>query len=438
MKAPLVELEIVAIGARGDGIARHGGTPVYLPFTAPGDRVLARLGAPRGEGIAGIAERVLAAGPGRAVPACRHFGACGGCTLQHLDAAHYAAAKMSLLRAALARHGLGEAPVEPLIVLPPGTRRRVRFAIAWPPPPNRPPRSESGRGQGRGKPILGLAERGSHALVDLEECPVLDDRLLALAAPLRALAERLLRPGERAHAGLQDPGSGVDLLLDLPRAPDLAALEALAEFAAAEDLARIQWRREGGAIVPVAQRRPVRSMLGGVAVDVPPDAFLQATAAGEAALVAEVVAGIGDAPRIADLFAGIGTFTFALAGRAKVHAVEGWAPAIAALLAAARRSGLAQRVTAETRDLEARPLAGDELRPYDAVIFDPPRAGAKRQAAALAASGVPRVLAVSCNPATFARDARLLVDGGYRLLRMQPVDQFLWSAHLELAAIFAR
>jgi 23S rRNA (uracil1939-C5)-methyltransferase len=424
MKAPAVELEIAAIGARGDGIARHGGTSVYLPFTAPGDRVLARLGAPRGDGIAGTVERILKPGPGRAAPACRHFGACGGCTLQHLDAIRYAAAEMDLLRAALARHGLGEAPLEPLFIVPPGARRRVRFAIAWP--------------RGRTAPVLGLAERGTHALVDLAECPVLDPRLFALAAPLRALAHRLLRPGEHAHAGLQDPGSGIDLLLDLPRAPDLPALEALAEFAAAQDLARIQWRGEGGAIVPVAQRRPVQAMLGGIAVDVPPDAFLQATAAGEAALVAEAVAGIGDAPRIADLFAGIGTFTFALAGRAKVHAVEGWTPAVAALLASARRSGLAQRVTAEARDLEARPLAGDELRRYDAVIFDPPRAGAKHQAAALAASGVPRILAVSCNPATFARDARLLVEGGYRLLRMQPVDQFLWSAHLELAALFAR
>ncbi|HMK67878.1 MAG TPA: class I SAM-dependent RNA methyltransferase, partial [Stellaceae bacterium] len=185
-----------------------------------------------------------------------------------------------------------------------------------------------------------------------------------------------------------------------------------------------------------AERRPARATLGGVAVDVPPEGFLQASIEAERLLMELVLAGVGDAKRIVDLHAGLGTFTFALAARAKVLAVDGSRSAMAALSAAASRAGLAQGIATETRDLDARPLLADELRPFDAAIFDPPRAGAAAQSAALASSAVARVVAVSCNPATFARDARLLVDGGYRLTRVIPIDQFIWSPHLELVAYF--
>jgi len=188
---------------------------------------------------------------------------------------------------------------------------------------------------------------------------------------------------------------------------------------------------------PVAIRRLPRAVFSGVPVDLPYDAFLQASVAAEAALTAEVLAGVGDAARVADLYAGLGTFSFALAAHAAVHAVEGSRAAATALAAAAARAGL-PRVTSECRDLEERPLAGAELARFDAVVFDPPRAGAKAQSAALARSAVPRLVAVSCNPASFARDARLLADGGYRLRRVQPVDAFTWSPHVELVARFER
>jgi 23S rRNA (uracil1939-C5)-methyltransferase len=177
-------------------------------------------------------------------------------------------------------------------------------------------------------------------------------------------------------------------------------------------------------------------VVGGTAIDLPPDSFLQATPEGEAALTDAVREAVGPARRIADLFAGIGTFTFALAAEARVHAVEGWAPAVAAISQAARRAELAERVTAETRDLQRRPLEPDEFGAYDAVVFDPPRVGAKAQAAAR--TRIPRLAAVSCNPASFARDARSLIAGGYRLLAIQPIDQFIWSPHVELVAAFAR
>jgi 23S rRNA (uracil1939-C5)-methyltransferase len=422
--ATLVELDIAMLGARGDGIARHQGSLVYVPFTAPGDRVLARLERDRGEGHAAIVETLLVPGPGRATPPCRHFGACGGCALQHLDASLYAATKLDLVRSALARHGLGEAPVSALRLLPPGTRRRARFAIS---------RDKAAM------PRVGFAERASHTLVDLTECAVLAPALFTMAVPLRGLAAEILAPGDAAAATMQAVDGGIDLLLDLPRTPDLAVLEALAGFATAQDLSRLVWRSAAsGDAIPVAQRRPVQVMLSGVAVDLPAGGFLQATSEAEAALTEAVLDGVASADRIADLFAGIGTFTFALARQGKVHAVDGAAPAVAALVAASRRARLSDRISAETRDLQARPLEPDELAPHDAVVFDPPRIGARPQAAALARSQVPRIVAVSCNPASFARDASLLVAGGYRLISVQPIDQFVWSPHIELVAAFEK
>ncbi len=421
-----IELEIAAIGARGDGIAYHDGGPIYIPFAAPGDRVLARLGPARGDGRIGHIQSILAGGPGRTPPHCRHFGRCGGCALQHLGGAHYAEAKRALLVRALERHGLGDAPIAPLRLLPPGTRRRARLSLLRPIAASAPAR-------------IGFAERASHAIVDLAECPVLGPPLLALVSPLRRLVAEILAPGEAGHATLQGSEGGIDVLLDLPRPPGLQQCETLAAFAEAADLARLCWRAAGSAaILPIAQRRAVRMNFSGVAVDIPPDAFLQATSEAEAALRQSVLDALRNARRIADLFAGLGTFSFALATQAQIRAVEGWRPAVLALRQAARRAGLEGRVVAEERDLEASPLGAAELDACDAVVFDPPRSGAKAQAAALARSRVPRIAAVSCNPATFARDARALVDGGYRLRQVEPIDQFVWSPHLELVARFDR
>jgi 23S rRNA (uracil1939-C5)-methyltransferase len=419
----IVELIVETIGARGDGVARDGNGPVYIPFTVPGDRVRARIEEARGEGRAATVIEMIAPGPGRAAPPCRHFGVCGGCALQHLDAALYAETKTAIVRAALVHHGLADAPLRPLNLLPPGTRRRVRLALA------RPARKDAA-------PIVGFARRASHDVVDLAACAVLAPKLFALVAPLRGLNAELLSPGEAGHAALQLADSGVDALIDLPRAPDLPALESLAAFAEAQDLARLLWRAPRGEPTLVAQRRPVRVVVGGTPVDLPPESFLQATAEAEAALTEAVRDAVGAATRIADLFAGIGTFAFALAEQARVHAVEGWAPAVAAVTQAARRAGLAERVTAEARDLQRRPLEADELSGYDAIVFDPPRVGAKAQAALLARARAPRVAAVSCNPASFARDARILIAGGYHLVAVQPIDQFVWSPHIELVATF--
>ena len=234
--------------------------------------------------------------------------------------------------------------------------------------------------------------------------------------------------------------SGVDLLLALPAEPDLAGREALAALAVELDLARLSLAVAGQAPLPLAERRLPRILLGGVAVTPPPGGFLQPTPEGEAALTQLVLAAVpSEADTVADLYSGCGTFSFPLAARGhRVHAVEGDAAALAALERAARGGALAQRISAERRDLERDPVTADELEGGDAAVFDPPRAGARAQAAELAASDLPVVVAVSCNPGTFARDARALVEGGYRLEWVAPLDQFPWTGHLELVARFAR
>jgi len=413
----VIEVTVDRLGARGDGVASG---PVYVPLTVPGDRVRARVTGRRGDGRVAEIVELLTPGPGRAEPACRHFGICGGCAFQHLAPDLYLQAKRDILTSALSHHGIAPAPLLPFSQGRPGTRRRVRFSLL--------------RLKGRGAVLAGFARRGSHDLCDLAECPVLEPALVALLAPLRELMGVILQPGEGAEATLLLVKNGADLLLDLPRAPDLVVLEALAHFAETQDLARLVWRQGGkGPVWPLALRRKILVKLAGTAVEIPPDSFLQATLEGEAALTQAVVEAVGAAPRAADLFAGFGTFSFALARTASVHAVESLTEAVQAL-----RAGLGQRGTAEMRDLQAEPLDPVELADFDAVVLDPPRSGAAAQMQALAQSLVPLVVSVSCNPASFARDARILLDGGYDLLSILPVDQFLWSPHVELVGVFRR
>ncbi|MBP2301676.1 class I SAM-dependent RNA methyltransferase [Azospirillum picis] len=416
-----VDVVVTDVGARGDGIAQADGLRLFVPYTVTGDHVRVRVaaGAEKGEGgVRADVVEILAPGPGRRTPPCRHFGRCGGCTLQHMDEATYAAWNVGLVRGVLERAGLSGVPLEPLSRTPPGARRRARFAALK-------------RG---GRVWFGFNERQSHRLVDLEECPVLSPRLFALVDPLRRLLTALLPDGGGADLVLTDLEGGADLLLVGPRSLDLAAREALVSFEP-ERVARIAWQPTDRATAePVANRRPAFVRFAGVPIQPPSGAFLQASADGEAALVAAVREGVGEAGRIADLFAGIGTFSVPLAQRAAVHAVEGDDAAVTALARAVQ--GL--RLTVERRDLFENPLTVKELNRYDAVVFDPPRAGAAAQAAALAGSRVPRVVGVSCNPASFARDARVLADGGFRLVKVWPVDQFLWSAHVELVGLFER
>ena len=399
---------------------------MFVPLTLPGERVRARLGSETAEGISAQLVELVASSPQRRSAPCAHFSnpdLCGGCTLQQLDPSAYAEWKREQVRTALRRHGVDDSRVEPVQTAEPGTRRRAVFTA----------RKRDGR------VVLGFNERHTHRIIDLQTCLVLEPAIAALLPDLRRALVPALAEGAAAEVAVALLDGGLDVLVTADEAPALAAREALGSFAEAQDIARLSWRtRNESWIEPLAHRRPVAALFGGVPTAVAPGSFLQATASGEQALVREVLDGVGVAPRVVDLFAGAGTFSFPLAAAAgrKVHAVEGDSGAVTALLTAARQSRLA--ITGERRDLFRDPLRPAELARYDAAVFDPPRAGARAQAEMLAGSDVHTVVAVSCNAATFARDARLLVDGGFELQRVAPVDQFLWSAHIEVVGTFRR
>ena len=418
----VAEVVIDSIGARGDGIAHLEGRPLYVPFSQAGDRLRVRLEAPRGEGLAARIVEVLAPGAGRVAPPCPQFGECGGCALQHIADGLYAEWKVAQLRTALARRGLAELPLQPLVRVPPGTRRRAAMV------------AERTGGSVR----LGFHARASHRVVDATGCLVLSPALMQLLPRLRDVLPSLLSEGERIDITATAAETGVDLLLSGRRPPALAQREALARLATGAALARVTWLAAGTPGEPIVLHRAAQMTFAGIRVDLPSGAFLQPTAEGESALVRAVVEAMRECRRVADLYSGVGTFTFPLARNASVHAVEGDADAAGALAAAGRRAMLGARVTAEQRDLAHDPLTVEELTRFDGVVFDPPRAGAKTQSEILARSSVAAVVAVSCDPATFARDARILVDGGYRMLSVTPIDQFLWSPHLEAVAVFQR
>ncbi len=417
----ILDLTITATGSQGDGVARHAGTPLFVPYTLPGDRVLARReGAERA-----LPFEWLERGPGHITPPCPHFGPgkCGGCALQHMADESYARWKVESLATTLERAGLRGFSMLPLARTPPGGRRRAEFLV----------RTEGGR------VTLGFHVRGSREAVDIGPCPVLVPALERLIAPLRQFFARLW-PRAAFDVLATSVDNGVELVLTRAPQAQLAARGALAEFAEQEDLSRIALRSGPHAVAEiVVQRRPTQTRFGGIAVDLPSGGFLQASREGEQAIQQIVLEGIGKAKRVADLYAGSGSIALPVAASGRqVYAADRNAEAIAALDAGARRGGLGPQMKAEARDLNRRPLSGGELDGLDAVIFDPPREGAVEQVKALAHSDVKRVVAVSCNPATFARDAAMLIAGGYRLRDVTPVDQFLWSPHLELAGTFER
>ena len=413
---PALEVEISALGRRGDGIGHAGGMTLFVPYAAPGDRLRAQVeGECEGGHVARILER-LADGPARVGPPCTHFADCGGCAVQHLNHAAYLDWKRGLLSEALQRRGIDVA-AEPMIAIAPGSRRRAVFVA-----------------ERRGREVaLGFNALGSARVVDLSTCHILLPALVALLVPLRAALAGVMRDGETADVSATVSDSGIDLWLRNKRPLTLGGRQALIGLAERLDLARVS---AGADADPVALRRQPVMRFSGTAVALPADSFLQPSAGGEAALVKLVSEAATGRKTIADLYAGCGTFTFALAGGRRIHAVEGSAASLAALSAAARGSG--GRITGERRDLAREPLGAAELNKFDAVVFDPPRAGAQAQSREIARSKLSLAVAVSCDPVTFARDARILLDAGFRLTKVAPVDQFPWSAHLEVVGVFSR
>jgi 23S rRNA (uracil1939-C5)-methyltransferase len=391
---------IVRIAARGDGVTASGR---FVPLTAPGDVVQA--------------DGTITRGPHYQVPPCRHFPECGGCQVQQLDDDSFGDFLVERIRSALHAQGLAEIDILKAHISPPVARRRASL-----------------RAERRGKQVLlGFNAEGSHRIIDMRECYILRTELFALVAPLRKLMGELMGPRGNGGVRMTWTDQGADILLEKVSVEGLKATEALAEFADTYRLARLAIDDGYGAQTRW-EPEPVTVTLGGVPVSLPHGAFLQATEDGEAALVAAVREAVGPARIIADLFAGLGTFALSLEGR--ILAIEGARDAVLVLKAAANRAQ--RQVFVDHRDLFRGPLDEKELARFEAVVLDPPRAGAKEQIPLIARSAVPRVAYVSCNPATFARDAKTLVDGGYRLEWVKPVGQFRWSTHVELAGSFVR
>jgi 23S rRNA (uracil1939-C5)-methyltransferase len=405
---------VQSVGARGDGLAAG---PVYLPFTLPGEEVVAQV-----EGDRGRLVEMTRPSPERVEPPCPHFFACGGCALQHWAPEPYLAWKAELVRTALARERI-ETEVLPTFASPPGSRRRLAL------------HARQGR---KGEARLGYKARGTWTLVDIEVCPIADPRLVAAFPVLRRLAAVFFEHPKSAptlHVTWTATGIDVEVTGVERRSGGLSADARMraAEAASEGDLARVTL---AGEILYQARNPMVR--IGQAAVALPPGGFLQAVPQAEAAMAGFVLQALAGASRVADLFSGVGTFALRLAEQSSVHAADASEQSIAALKTAVGSTPGLKAMTAEARDLFRRPMLTQELKRFDAAVFDPPRAGAPEQSGELARSSLARVAGVSCNPATFARDARILIDAGFRLERVLPVDQFLWSPHVELVGVFNR
>ncbi|MGQ7792189.1 class I SAM-dependent RNA methyltransferase [Faunimonas sp. B44] len=402
---------IESLGHRGDGIARTTGGPVYVPFALPGERVLIERTGERGRLL-----EVLAPSPERAAPPCPHFGICGGCQLQTMTLAATRALKRRFVLDALARESVDADVAETVGFTVASRRRAVLTAMKL-----------------ADRVLLGFNERQSNRLVDLAACPVLAPGMVSRMPAVRRLVAPCLTPKKPARLTMLATESGLDLALDQGSRPGPRRLAEM--IATAQEAGVARFAIAGEPVVTIVE--PVLRVAG-VAVTPPPGAFVQASTEAERAMSDLVVGHLAGAKAVIDLFAGFGTFSLALASFAQVTAVDSFGPALEALAAATRQAAGLRPVKTERRDLFAFPYSEGELSRFDAAVFDPPRAGAKDQAARLAKARLGRIAAVSCNPASFARDARILIGGGFALDQVVPVDQFVYSAEVEVVGLFSR
>ncbi len=404
-------LTIDRLGMQGDGVAETTRGPVFVPYALAGEEVLADIDRGRGRLVS-----VAKPSPLRIAPACRHFGVCGGCAIQHLEPEAYRAWKRDIVVQALHDRGI-ETEVAALVPCEPHTRRRAAFTAR---------RTEAGM-------LLGFNRASSAEIVPIEECPVLMPSIVSALEPLKGLATLVCATPLPFHVAVTATASGLDIAITGSGKLTDEARRAAARFVIEQGFARLAVEGE----TVIEPRKPLVSF-DGIAVLPSPGSFLQATEKAEQAMATAVGGHLARARRIADLFSGCGTFALRLARKAELHAVEGDAAPLAALDRAFRETPGLKRVTVERRDLFRRPLTVKELARFDGLVFDPPRAGAEDQAKQIARSEIPFVAAVSCNPGTLARDLRILIDGGYRLKSVAPIDQFLWSPHVEAVALLEK
>lgn len=404
------EVRISTMGRQGDGLAETAAGRLHVAFTLPDELVEISRAGERGDLL-----RIIEPSEERIVPVCKHFGACGGCALQHWGTQPYLVWKRNLVQEALMRAGV-EGSVAPAIAAQGSGRTRAVFHT----------------GRGNKKDAVGFARRRSHEIIEIEECPVLDPKLAAALPHARELARILAATGKPSDLHFTLAREGLDIDIRGPGKLPKQIESKIVAFAAARKILRISLHGE-----QIVQLSSPSYRIESVSVNFPAGPFLQATAEGERVLAEKVLQAAAGAKSAADLFSGIGTFTFRLAGFVKVAAFDNHGPSISALSAAAKAPGL-KPVVAAVRDLFRWPLVADELKKFDFIVLDPPRQGAEAQVRELAKSKVKKIAYVSCDADTFARDARVLIDGGYRLDEVTPVDQFLYSPHIELVALFRR
>jgi 23S rRNA (uracil1939-C5)-methyltransferase len=419
------EVTIKRLGLRGDGIGVSPIGPLYIAGALPGETVRVRVGSKRADGFAASLEEIVEASPSRVTAPCPHFGTCGGCATQTLDDMSYAAWKQEMVVSAVKRAGLDPTLVAPMLSTASDGRRRAEFSAFRPRAKN-------------SKTYFGFHGRASNQIINLETCLIVRPAIATLIPKLRATLSDIVPPGASWDVLVTEVDNGLDLQVTANHSPGPDASIGLAMFAETEDLARVSWLADDG-VEPIALRRMPMLDLSGTVIEVPPGAFLQASAEAEGLLSGMVCEAVQGSTKIVDLYCGVGTFALPMAAAgANVFAVDGAGPALEAIARAAGKAGFGGRITTETRDLVRRPIMAADLKFTETVVFDPPRAGAFHQVEEIVKSPVARVIAVSCNPATFAKDACLLAKGGFKLEAVTPVDQFVWSGHVELVAVFLR
>ena len=429
---PKIELIIDRIGGKGDGVSEineiqntsSGQKQSYfVPGTLPGEHVLARPVSKTNEGIFGQLLEIIKIADDRVTAPCSYFGVCGGCSLQHWAPTSYQQWKIARIKNAIEKISSPGTIVDDLVPAKAEARRRADLSIR----------------HLKTRSVLGFYERDSNKIVDIEACSLLDPEIINFSNAFRKVSHLLIQPDESSRISINKLDTGLDVLVFLESDLSLEGLEAINDLANSHNLCRVSASiAPSNDIIPIIEKNTPIMKFSEVSIIPPPGAFLQATKEGTRLITEAVISGIGGAKRILELFSGCGTLSIPLQYHATVHAVEGDQLAAAALRKATVKAGIDSRLSVEIRDLIKDPVPADKLSKYDAIVFDPPRSGAKKQAEQIAKNGPHTVVAVSCNPNTFARDGKILIEGGYELKKVTPIDQFLWSPHIELVALFYR
>ncbi len=415
------KVKIEELGGRGDGIVHEGGNVIYVSYSAPGDVVDIKLAGQKGR-----IKHIHQKSQHRVDAVCPHFTKCGGCTLQHIETDYYRTWKEGLIKTALYNQGISDAVINPLEISPLGSRRRTTLQAIC---------------RSAGDVILGYAEKGSHNLIDVEHCPILKPGIVKFIAAQRAFLAKILDKKQKMAVQITSGENGLDVVIEGKGDAGLKLRMDLAEFAEQNDLARVSWldrSLKNAYLETLAERRKPYVTFNGNKVFFPAGSFLQATVEGQNLLTKVMLDAIIGANRVVDLFAGCGTFSIAAAGITNIHAVENNEEMLTALKNSANMMTGIKQVSTELRDLFLRPLLPHELNEFDVAIIDPPRAGAKHQMQEILNSDIKKLVMVSCNPVTFARDVQNLITAGFKMGPVTPVDQFLFSPHLEIISVFER